>query len=229
MLSVLFCRLGARSASSPLPTLEGDAEIGTYPPIPAYPSGGEGCAWREGDPRVHETHDQTSACHSRTSRRRVPRAGCGVLFRSRRQPSLVLARVRGRLRSRSLEACAWLVHRGACPVRHRLVLGPGATSVTSRAGHIASTDPFQMAELSSLSGDRGHDDPQSAAGDAATLRPRGFEVQLIFSSLTPPARPQGCARPSDGSGLEGRRLSLARSGRVRHVSLRGHADRAPAG
>ena len=46
------------------------------------------------------------------------------MFRPRRQPSLVLARVRGGLRACTLEARVRLAHRGACPVRRRLVLGP---------------------------------------------------------------------------------------------------------
>ena len=74
-------------------------------------------------------------------------------------------------------------------------------------------------EPSAPTHDRGHDDPQSVAGDAAILRPRGFEVQRIFSSLARPARPGGCSGLSGASGFEGRRLGVAEPGRLRLALL----------
>ena len=68
--------------------------------------------------------------HRRASRGCVPCACRRVLAGFRRQASHVYAGLRGGGEYCPRQARAGLAHRGACPVRRRLVLGPAATSVT---------------------------------------------------------------------------------------------------
>src|SRR3546814_533422 len=64
-------------------------------------------------------------------------------------------------------------------------------------------------EPSAPAHDRGHDGPQSIAGNAAILCPRGGEVQPIFQPLAGPARSGGRTCVPGASGLDGHLVARA--------------------
>src|SRR5580658_823612 len=82
-------------------------------------------------------------------------------------------------------------------------------------------------EPSAPADDRGYDDPQSVAGDAAILPPCGVAVQPIFWSFARSARAGGRARLPGSPCLEGRRLGVVEPGGLRAAFLLRRDARSP--
>src|SRR6516162_5589730 len=74
-------------------------------------------------------------------------------------------------------------------------------------------------EPSASANDRGHDNPQSVAGDAAILPPCGVEIQPVFWALARSARTGRRARLPGSPGVEGRGVGIAQPGRLRAAVL----------